>query len=65
MTDKQKVTLHCPECDSQYIMIDASARWDEDKQSMVLYTVTASYWDCGDCDAEFSVPRRRPMEAQE
>lgn len=48
-----KVKLTCPFCGSEDIVKDATAKWDFEKQEMVLNNVYEVRWDCGDCGAEF------------
>lgn len=47
-----KVTMHCPECGSQNIGIDAVAKWSAATQEWVL-AGTHDCITCNDCDAEF------------
>lgn len=49
---EKKVTMHCPECGSQNIGIDAVAKWSVSAQEWVL-AGTHDCITCNDCDAEF------------
>lgn len=49
-----KITKHCENCDSQNVVKDANAEWDEDTQTWIL----RSYYDqgyCCECETEVNI----------
>lgn len=48
----QKYTKHCPHCDSENVLVDAFARWDDQAQSWELHDFYETAV-CNDCGAGF------------
>jgi len=52
--DKIKKNMVCKYCNSDTVLRDAWASWDEDLQDWVLETVF-DQGHCGDCDGETTI----------